>query len=154
MTGPPVTSFEAIRLIRQGYREGALYAVILVAVVSALILRSVRGTLLALVPVALGVGWTLGLMGALDLPFTFGTLDAPGMRDFAGDGPDARALSAHLMDAWCAFARGGAPAHDGIGDWPAYGRERRSTMELGARCGLREAPREAERVAMETLRGA
>jgi hopanoid biosynthesis associated RND transporter like protein HpnN len=70
VTGPPITSFEAIRLIRQGYRDGALYALALVVLVTALILRSARGTLLALAPVALGVGWTLGLMGALGLPFT------------------------------------------------------------------------------------
>jgi hypothetical protein len=70
VTGPPVTSFEAIRLIRQGYRDGALYALALVTLVAALILRNARGTLLALAPVALGGGWTLGLMGAIGLPFT------------------------------------------------------------------------------------
>jgi para-nitrobenzyl esterase len=90
---------------------------------------------------------------ALDLPFTFGTLDAPGMPDFAGRGEAARVLAANVMDAWCAFARHGRPAHDGIGEWPAYDRAHRRTMELGATCGVREAPREAERLAMERLRG-
>jgi hypothetical protein len=69
VTGPPVTSFEAIRLIRRGYFEGALYAFTVVAVAAAVILRSVRGTLLAVCPLVLGVLWTLGLMDALDLRF-------------------------------------------------------------------------------------
>jgi hopanoid biosynthesis associated RND transporter like protein HpnN len=69
VTGPPVTSFEAIRLIRRGYFEGTLYALVLVAAAAAVILRSVRGTILALSPLVLGVVWTLGLMDVLDLPF-------------------------------------------------------------------------------------
>jgi uncharacterized protein len=69
VTGPPVTSFEAIRLIRRGYFEGAFYALVLVAAAAAAILRSVRGTILALCPLVLGVVWTLGLMDVLDLRF-------------------------------------------------------------------------------------
>jgi hopanoid biosynthesis associated RND transporter like protein HpnN len=69
VTGPPVTSFEAIRLIRRGYFEGALYAFTLVVAVAAVILRSVRGTLLAVCPLVLGVLWALGLMDVLDLRF-------------------------------------------------------------------------------------
>ncbi|MGH0032916.1 MAG: carboxylesterase/lipase family protein [Myxococcota bacterium] len=90
---------------------------------------------------------------AVDLPFVFGTLDAPGMSAFAGSGEAAEALSGKVMDAWCAFARDGSPAHPTLGDWPAYDRERRATFELGARCVLREAPLEAERAAMDRLRG-
>ena len=88
---------------------------------------------------------------ALDLPFTFGNLDAPGMREFAGKGEAARVLSERLMDAWTAFARHGDPAHDGIGSWPVYESGRRATMELGVRCGVVDAPQEAERSAMEQL---
>jgi hopanoid biosynthesis associated RND transporter like protein HpnN len=69
VTGPPVTSFEAIRLIRRGYFEGAFYAFALVAVVAGVTLRSVRGTLLALAPLALTVLWALGLMHVFDLRF-------------------------------------------------------------------------------------
>jgi para-nitrobenzyl esterase len=88
---------------------------------------------------------------ALDLPFTFGSLDAPGMREFAGEGEAARVLSERMMDAWIAFARHGDPAHDGIGSWPVYESGRRATMELGVRCGVVDAPQEAERSAMERL---
>jgi hopanoid biosynthesis associated RND transporter like protein HpnN len=69
VTGPPITSFEAIRYIRQGYLVGTLYAFVLVAAVTALVLRSARGTALALTPLVLGVAWTLGLMRVFGLEF-------------------------------------------------------------------------------------
>ena len=50
---------------------------------------------------------------ALDLPFTFGTLDVSTWREFAGaqgtDRAAADALSARMRDAWAAFAATGAP---------------------------------------------
>jgi para-nitrobenzyl esterase len=52
------------------------------------------------------------------------------------------------MDAWLAFARSGDPSHPAIGGWPPYDAERRATMELGERCGVVDAPFEAERRVM------
>ena len=69
VTGPPITSFEAIRFIRQGYFQGTLYALVLVTVVTAGVLRSALGTALALTPLGLGVLWTLGFMHVFDLEF-------------------------------------------------------------------------------------
>ena len=69
VTGPPITSFEAIRFIRSGYFEGTLYALVLVAAITAVVLRSTRGAVLALIPLVLGVLWTLGLMHAVGLEF-------------------------------------------------------------------------------------
>ena len=69
VTGPPITGFEAIRFIRHGYFQGTLYALVLVAVVTAVILRRAGGTVLALTPLALGVLWTLGFMHVFDLDF-------------------------------------------------------------------------------------
>ena len=69
VTGPPVTSFEAIRFIERGYLEGTLYAIVLVTIITAAILRSVRGTLLALAPVGLGVLGTVGVMRLVGLEF-------------------------------------------------------------------------------------
>jgi hopanoid biosynthesis associated RND transporter like protein HpnN len=69
VTGPAVTSFEAIRMIQRGYVEGTLYAFVLVALVSAASLRDVRLVALSLTPLVLGVLWTLGLMPVLDLTF-------------------------------------------------------------------------------------
>jgi para-nitrobenzyl esterase len=82
-----------------------------------------------------------GVMGAchaLDLPFVFGNLDAPGMPAFAGEGADARAVSDAMMDAWLAFARGESP-------WPCYDTARRATFEFSRESALREAPYEDER---------
>jgi para-nitrobenzyl esterase len=57
---------------------------------------------------------------ALDLPFTFGTLDVAGWREFAGAAdPSADALSARMQQAWTAFAADGAPRDDTVGVWPA-----------------------------------
>ena len=69
VTGPPVTNFEATRLIARGYDQGTIYALVLVAAVTLAVLRSVRGTALALAPVGLGVLWTLGLMRVIGLEF-------------------------------------------------------------------------------------
>ena len=69
VTGPPITSFEAIGFIRRGYFEGTLYALILVAVMTGAILRSARGSALALSPLALGVLWTVGFMHVFGLEF-------------------------------------------------------------------------------------
>lgn len=70
VTGPPVTAFESIRLIRRGYLQGALYALLLVAIITWSVLRSVRAAVLTLVPLVLGILWTLGLMRAFHLQFT------------------------------------------------------------------------------------
>jgi para-nitrobenzyl esterase len=81
----------------------------------------------------------LGACHALELPFVFGTLDAPGIDRFAGTGPEAQALSAQMMDAWLGFARGGeAP-------WPAYEGGRRATMVFGPSSAVQDAPMDEER---------
>jgi predicted RND superfamily exporter protein len=49
--------------------EGTLYALVVVSAAAALILRSVRGTILSLAPLALGVLWALGLMHVFGLRF-------------------------------------------------------------------------------------
>jgi para-nitrobenzyl esterase len=63
-------------------------------------------------------GGALGACHTIDLPFVFGTLDAPGMPELAGGGPAAEALSENVRAAWLAFARTGNPSHPGIGEWP------------------------------------
>ena len=93
----------------------------------------------------------LGACHAIEIPFVFGTLDAPGMEAFAGSGPEAEKLSEKTMDAWLAFARTGDPNHPGLPAWETYGPERRSTMRLDLDSTLEDAPMEAERVAFEEL---
>jgi para-nitrobenzyl esterase len=92
-------------------------------------------------------GGQLGACHALDVPFALGNLRGEALLAFTGNGPEAHALSEHMMDAWCAFARGGDPSHPGIGSWSRYAAPRRATMELGATCGIHEAPEEGRRAA-------
>lgn len=88
-------------------------------------------------------GGALRACHALDLPFTFGTLGAPGMAAFAGSGPAAEQLSATLRAAWTGFARDGDPSPPGL-PWPRYDARRRATLELGAICRVLEAPLDGE----------
>jgi para-nitrobenzyl esterase len=92
---------------------------------------------------------TLGACHALELPFVFGTLDAPTMDRFAGKGPEAEALSAQMMDAWIAFARSGEPGHATLPSWPAYDAAKRATLVFDRDCELAYAPLDAERAAWD-----
>jgi para-nitrobenzyl esterase len=94
---------------------------------------------------------TLGSCHALELPFVFGTLDAPTMDRFAGKGPDADALAARMMDAWIAFARSGQPSHASLPAWPAYDHAQRATLVFDRRCELVHAPLDAERAAWDEI---
>jgi para-nitrobenzyl esterase len=81
--------------------------------------------------------WQAGERGAfhaLDLPFSFGTLDVAGWRDFAG-AQDARAdaLSTRMQTAWTSFADGGVPRDDALDAWPAH-----SLVQLGAESAVGE----------------
>jgi len=57
---------------------------------------------------------------ALDLPFTFGTLDVSDWRAFTGAQDDDRAdaLSSRMQQAWTSFAADGVPSDATIGAWP------------------------------------
>jgi para-nitrobenzyl esterase len=81
----------------------------------------------------------------------FGTLDAPTQDRFAGTGPVVEELSRSMMDAWLGFARNGDPSHAGIGAWPAYDTQRRSTMLFGSTSAVQDAPFDAERAAWDGL---
>jgi hypothetical protein len=74
VTGTPVITYEAIRLMERAYVQGTLYAVVLVSGLTALIVRRVRETLLALLPLGLGILWTVGLMYFMDLKFNLGNV--------------------------------------------------------------------------------
>jgi predicted RND superfamily exporter protein len=69
VTGSPVISYEASRLMETAYFQGTLYAALLVSLLSAVMLRRPSDTLLALVPLALGTLWTVGSMRVLGLSF-------------------------------------------------------------------------------------
>lgn len=102
-------------------------------------------------PASDGGSGRLGACHAVDLPFTFGALEAGPLLAFAaGDDPEtarrARALSQRWMDAWIAFAHRGDPSHPGLGgDWPPYEPTRRATLCFDVRCRVLDAPLEARR---------
>ncbi len=99
------------------------------------------------------MGGALGSCHALEVPFVFGAVGAPGADLFVGTGPEAEALEARMMDAWVAFARSGDPSHPGLpgGRWPRYDEARRATLMLGPECAVELDPGERERRAFEGI---
>ena len=69
VTGQPVVAYESMRLIERTFRLGLVYAFVLVTAVAALMIRRVRETALAIVPLVLGTLWTLALMALTGLTF-------------------------------------------------------------------------------------
>jgi para-nitrobenzyl esterase len=105
-----------------------------------------------------GEAWRRGAFHAIDLPFTFGTLDRSGWAEFLGAGPDAAQLAHWHMAAWSSFARIGDPgapfAHDPAGapgPWPRYDNQRRATMILDSTCEVADDPLVAVAVAWDGL---
>jgi para-nitrobenzyl esterase len=81
----------------------------------------------------------LGSCHALEIPFVFNTLEAPGAAAFTGGAtPALQSLAASIHDAWVAFARTGDPNHAGLPAWPQYNPDRRATMLLNTTCAPSE----------------
>ena len=69
VTGSPVITYEATRLMERGYLQGTVYAFVLVGALTLLMIRRVREAALALLPLLLGLVWTIGLMHLFGLQF-------------------------------------------------------------------------------------
>jgi hopanoid biosynthesis associated RND transporter like protein HpnN len=69
VTGSPIITYEAIRHMERGYQQGTVWAVLVVAALTFAMLRRVRHTLLALLPMPLALLWTIGLMQLFGLKF-------------------------------------------------------------------------------------
>jgi uncharacterized protein len=69
VTGSPVIGYEGGQMVERAYFEGSLYAIVLVGVLSAVMLRRWRPAVLAAVPMVLGTLWTIGCMRLLGLSF-------------------------------------------------------------------------------------
>jgi para-nitrobenzyl esterase len=91
----------------------------------------------------------LGACHALDLPFVFGTLDAPQQDRFAGTGAAVEKLSRTVMNSWIAFAKNSDPNHAELDGWSRFDTEQRATMRLDAECALELAPLDEERRAWD-----
>jgi predicted RND superfamily exporter protein len=72
--GTTVTTYEYLRVLKDGYTRAAIYAAIAVALLTLLVFRAALPALLALIPLALGAVWTLGAMGWLGVPLNAANL--------------------------------------------------------------------------------
>ena len=74
VTGTPIITYEAIRLMERAAKQGTVYAIVLVSGLTAIMLRRARETLLALSPLFLGLLWTAGFMWVFNLQFNLGNI--------------------------------------------------------------------------------
>jgi para-nitrobenzyl esterase len=93
-----------------------------------------------------GTAAALGSCHSLEVGFVFGSTN----REFHGTGPVIDRLTLQMQEAWTAFARTGCPTCSSLGEWPEYGRQRR-TMILGQYSRVAEAPYETERRAWDKI---
>ncbi|HEV8457155.1 MAG TPA: MMPL family transporter, partial [Methylomirabilota bacterium] len=69
VTGAPIITYEATRLMERAYLQGTAYAFVLVGLLTFLMIRHARESLLALLPLVLGLLWTIGLMQVFGIKF-------------------------------------------------------------------------------------
>jgi len=74
VTGPPVITYEATVLMERAYLTGTLYAFVLVGGLSVLMIRRLRESALALIPMALALLWTIGLMQVSGIKFNLANI--------------------------------------------------------------------------------
>jgi hopanoid biosynthesis associated RND transporter like protein HpnN len=77
VTGTPVRFYENTRRIKSSFQTAAGYAVTAIALMLFLHFRNGASVLLALIPVAVGIVWTFGLMVLLGIPFNPANIIAP-----------------------------------------------------------------------------
>ncbi|HKQ40440.1 MAG TPA: MMPL family transporter [Verrucomicrobiae bacterium] len=69
VTGTPIQLYEYTELLRRGYETAAWYSLGAIVVMVFIHFRSLSCVVLALIPVALGGLWMLGIMGLARIPF-------------------------------------------------------------------------------------
>ncbi len=92
----------------------------------------------------------LGAFHALDVPFTFDTIDLTKATD---NSATARGLADLMAGTWAHFAHTGRPAHERLPEWPAYTANRRATMVLDAAARVADDPARRYTAAMAGDRG-
>lgn len=74
-------------------------------------------------------GGSMGAAHAVEVPFAFDNLDAPGAAFLTGEPDEAmRHLATQMADAWTTFARTGNPNGGTLPDWPTYAPDDRATL--------------------------
>jgi para-nitrobenzyl esterase len=96
------------------------------------------------------LGGKLKAPHAMDVPFTFNTLD---LTNATGGRPDAQVLADTMSSVWAAFARNGRPDHPSIPAWPAYDTARRATLVLDKVCRIENDPRNETRRLWQDITG-
>ena len=92
----------------------------------------------------------LGAPHAIDVPFTFDTLEFTNATDRSAG---AHALAAAMAGAWAAFAHDGTPRHAAMPEWPVYTPGERTTMILDAPCRVEHDPGREGRVLWQEIVG-
>ena len=87
---------------------------------------------------------------ALDVPFTFDTIDLTNATDRSAA---AHGLAAAMSATWAAFAHAGVPDNAAIPHWPAYDATTRSTLVLDAECRIENDPRGETRQLWQSITG-
>jgi predicted RND superfamily exporter protein len=72
--GAPVTNFEYMETIKDGYKMASVYAICGIIFLAFLMFRGALSTLLALVPLFVGSVWTLGMMALFGVQFNMANL--------------------------------------------------------------------------------
>jgi len=85
---------------------------------------------------------------ALDVPFTFDTIDLTNATDRSAT---AHRLAATMSATWAAFAHSGKPQHAAIPSWPAYDATTRATMLLDADWHVANDPRGETRALWQAI---
>ena len=74
---------------------------------------------------------------ALEIPFVFNNLHAPGVAQFTGGGPERQTIAEQMHAAWAAFARTGDPGPD----WPQWRPSARTHRIFDTSPGIEDDPR-------------
>jgi len=97
------------------------------------------------------LGRALGACHGLEIPFVFGSLREGVMRAGLIADRTAGPLSDSMQQAWSSFARTGQPKMSSLSEWPAFERQKRYTVSLGAGRSVLRDPHEGAREFWEQL---
>ena len=93
-----------------------------------------------------------GAAHALEIPFTFNTLDRAGVDMFIGEGEVPHGLAEVVHDAWISFISDGDPSTTTLGHWPTYEPDTRAVMDLDQECRVLHDPAADERLLWDGIR--
>ena len=89
---------------------------------------------------------------ALEIPFTFDTLDAAGVDVFIGPGDSPQHVADAMHEAWIAYITSGDPSTAATGTWPRYATQSREVVEFNDDTRLLVDPQRVARLAWTGLR--